>query len=120
MKKQNLEIGQLGENMAKNYLQSKGYIIIDQNYRNKYAEIDLITRDKNKIVFIEVKTRIGERFGRPEDAINKNKTFRLVRNAQAYMAYKHNSCAYRIDVICIVLDGNKEIKRIDHYENITG
>lgn len=119
MKTSNLEIGQLGESMAQDYLQSKGYIIIDQNYKNKYAEIDLIAQDKNTIVFVEVKTRIGERFGSPEDAINRDKTFRLIRNAQAYMAYRHNPCTYRIDVICLVLDENKEIKRIDHYENIT-
>lgn len=119
MKEHNLNIGRLGESIARDYLKKKGYIIIDQNYKNKYAEIDLITRDKDNLVFVEVKTRIGEQFGVPEDAINKDKTRRLVRNAQAYMAYNaKNYKSYRIDAVCIVLDENKQPVRIDHYENI--
>lgn len=120
MKLHNLDIGRLGENIAKEYLEKKGYFIIDQNYKNKYAEIDLIVRYKDNLVFVEVKTRINEQFGLPEQALNRNKMYRLIRNAQAYMAYNaKNYKSYRIDGICIVLDENKQVKRIDHYENIT-
>ena len=119
-KKHNIDIGHLGENIAKEYLEKKGYSIIDQNYKNKYAEIDLIAQYKDNLVFVEVKTRIGEQFGVPENAINRDKTRRLIRNVQAYMAYNaknYKSC--RIDAMCIVLDKDKHIIRIDHYENIT-
>ena len=119
-KKYNLETGKLGENIARKYLEQKGCIIIDQNYKNKYAEIDLIAKDRNSLVFVEVKTRIGERFGTPEDAINKDKMQRLIKNARAYMAIKkQNNMNYRIDAVCIVLDQNKEVERIDHHQNIT-
>ena len=124
--KHNLNIGRLGENIVKEYLEKKGYSIVDQNYKNKYAEIDLIARYKNNLVFVEVKTRIGEQFGIPEDAINRDKLRRLVRNAQVYMMRKNYDLPrgkagmdFRIDAVCIVLDENRQPIRIDHYENIT-
>lgn len=115
----NRNLGQLGENIAKEYLKKKGYKIVEKNCRNKRGEIDLICKEKDSLVFVEVKTRIGEKFGLPEDAINKNKTYRLIRNAQAYIARKGlNMINYRIDAVCIVLDKNKRPIRIGHYENI--
>lgn len=118
MKKFNLETGKLGENIAKNYLQEKGYEILEQNYRNKYAEIDIVAKEKDVMVFVEVKTRIGEQFGTPEDSLNKNKMSRLFRNANMYSARKGFS-SYRIDAICIVLDEERQVQRINHYQNIT-
>ena len=118
MKKYNLEIGYLGENIAKDYLEKKGYFIVDQNYKNKYAEIDLIARHKDNLVFVEVKTRIGEQFGIPEDAINRDKLRRLIRNAQVYMMRKNYDMDFRIDAVCIVLNEDKQPIRVDHYENI--
>ena len=124
IKKYNLEKGNLGESIAKKYLEDKGYKILEQNYRNKYGEIDLIAKEKNNdsLVFIEVKTRIGEQFGIPEDAINFKKKAKLIKNAQAYISWNKkakNFNSYRIDAICIVLDEGEQIKRIDHYENIS-
>ena len=119
MKEHNLNIGRLGENIAKEYLEKKGYSVIDQNYKNKYAEIDLIAKYKNSLVFVEVKTRIGEQFGIPEDAINRKKLRRLIRNAQVYMMKKNYDLDFRIDALCIVLDENEQSVRIDHYENIS-
>ena len=118
MKLHNLDIGHLGEDIARRYLEDKGYSVIDQNYKNKYAEIDLITRHKDNLVFVEVKTRIGEQFGIPEDAINRDKLRRLIRNAQVYMMRKNYDMDFRIDAVCIVLNENKQPIRIDHYENI--
>lgn len=122
MKRYNLKKGKLGEDVARKYLEDKGYIIIGQNYRNKYGEIDLIARDRNNLVFVEVKTRIGEQFGLPEDAINKDKIRRLIRNSQAYLTFNLDKDykTLRIDAICIVIDQDKQVKRINHYQNITG
>lgn len=120
MTQHNLDLGNLGETIAKKYLEDKGYSILEQNYENKYGEIDLIAKDKNILVFVEVKTRIKEQFGLPEDAINKNKIQRIARNAQAYLLRKGLSDReYRIDAICVVLDEKSQVKRVDHYENIT-
>ena len=118
-KTKNLEIGHLGEQIAKIYLQNKGYHIIQENYRTKYAEIDLIVRDRGVLVFVEVRTRKGERFGSPEDSINRSKMRKLIRNAEAYAARMSYVKIYRIDVICIVLDENERSSRITHYKNIT-
>ena len=68
-KTKNLKTGCLGEAIAKKYLQNKGYYIVEENHRTKYAEIDLIARDKGILVFVEVRTRRDERFGSPEDCI---------------------------------------------------
>lgn len=125
MQRHNLDLGYLGESIAKKYLGEKGYKILEQNCKNKYGEIDLICQvgaihESPTLVFVEVKTRIGEQFGTPEDAINRNKIRRLIRNAQIYIARtKHNMVKYRIDAVCIVIDENKQLKRINHYENIS-
>ena len=102
--------------MAAKYLEDKGYEIIERNCRNRRGEIDLICKKGGEYVFVEVKTRIGENFGLPEDAINSNKIRRLIRNAQSYMAFKKES--YEIDAVCIVLNENGILSRITHYENI--
>ena len=117
--KYKLTIGRLGEDIAISYLKQKGYQIIECNYRTKYAEIDLIARRKNVLVFIEVRTRVGERFGSPEESIKSDKLYRLVKNSQAYMARRNYNKEYRIDAICIVLNKNHGPKRINYYENIT-
>lgn len=119
----NFKLGQLGEEIAKDYLQKKGFDILEHNCKNKYGEIDLVCKGKDGIIFVEVKTRIGELFGGPEGSLNKNKIRRLIKNAQAYMAWRvkpSELSSYRIDAVCVVLDQDKKIKRIDHYQNITG
>lgn len=110
----NRELGILGEDIAVNYLEEKGYNIIERNYKNKWAEIDLICSQNKTTVFVEVKTRLGERFGLPEDAIDSEKVGRIIR-AASYMAHG----PYRIDAICIVLGKENKVERINHYENIT-
>lgn len=122
MTQHNKSLGKIGEDMAKEFLENKGYKIVEQNCRNKYGEIDLVCEQGKKLVFVEVKARIGEQFGLPEDAINRNKIKRLIKNSQAYMAYRAPRDAiymYRIDAVCIVLDQALGLKRINHYENIT-
>ena len=120
MKLHNKTVGKIGEDMARDFLKGKGYDIIKQNCQNRWGEIDLVCERDNSTVFVEVKTRIGEQFGLPEDAINKNKINRMIKNAKAYMAYKTNNIyGYRIDAVCIVFDENNNLIRINHYENIT-
>jgi putative endonuclease len=119
MKGHNKNLGEAGENLAVDYLEERGYKIIERNFQNKWGEIDIVAEDKNEdiIVFVEVKTRIGEKFGLPEDAINKNKMNKLIKNADAYMRFKKNQ--YRIDAICVVLNEEYNLERINYYKNIT-
>jgi len=115
-----LDTGRRGEEIAKEYLEKKGYKIIEQNYKTKYAEIDLIARQKEDLVFVEVRTKTGEDSGSPEETINKKKLKKLLGNAIAYVARTKWKNAYRIDGICIVLKKDHSLERLNHYENITG
>ena len=115
----NLKTGHLGETIAKRYLQRKGFKIIEENYRTKFAEIDLIAKLKDALVFIEVRTKVGTQFGIPEQSLSRRKINKVVKNAQMYMKYKQYGGKYRIDAVCVVLNENKKLLRVDHYENIT-
>ncbi len=117
MRGHNKNLGEIGENLAVDYLKEKGYEILERNFQNKWGEIDIVAEKDDIMVFVEVKTRIGEQFGLPEDAINKNKKLKMIKNAKAYMKYKNDQ--YRIDAICVVLDKECNLKRINHYKNIT-
>jgi len=114
-----LEVGKMGEDIARRFLEKQGHKIIEQNYRTKYAEIDLVAKKGNDLVFIEVRTKIGENFGTPEETINYDKKRKLLRNALAYVSRKKWKGPYRIDAICIVLKSDYSVERLNHYENIT-
>jgi putative endonuclease len=125
------EVGKIGEELAVELLRRKGYQIIARNYRRKWCEVDVIARYPGKknifrkskertLVFVEVKTRVGERFGSPEESIDWKKRKQLVRSAEAYVSFNNYQGSYRIDGIFVVLNDNWKPVRIDHYENITG
>ena len=112
------EVGRLGEELARKYLKKKGYKILEQNYRTRYAEIDLVARHKDVLVFVEVRTKIGERFGTPEETLNARKLQKVKRNAFSYASRVKWNKLYRIDAVCIVLAADHTVQRIAHYENI--
>lgn len=119
------KVGQIGEQLAREYLQKQGYKIIEQNYRTRYAEIDLVAERKpgffakKELVFVEVRTKVGEQWGSPEDTLNREKLWKVRQNAQAYLAFKNWPGAAKIDAICIVLKPNLEVLRLTHHKNIT-
>ena len=118
MKEFNLKTGQMGEAIAREYLKKKGYKILAQNFKTKYAEIDLIARQKNEMVFVEVRTKRGEIFGTPEESLNRKKMIKLRKNAWAYVGRIGWQGAYRLDAVCVVLKQDNSAQRINHYENI--
>jgi len=111
-------IGKEGENIAREYLKSKGYKIFEYNYRTKRAEIDIIAKYKNILVFVEVRTKHHEQFGSPEETIGYKKRMMLQRNAIAYIHRVKYDGPCRIDAVCLVIDLSGGLQRIDHYENI--
>lgn len=119
MTRDNLEVGRIGEELAKKYLQKKGYRIIEQNYRTRYAEIDLVAKQKDVLVFVEVRTKVGERFGTPEDTLNWKKLRKVKRNAESYASRVKWKKLYRIDAVCVVLREDYTVQRFEHYENIS-
>lgn len=114
----NLSTGKLGEKIAEDYLKKRGYKIIDRNFKTKYGEIDLVCLRGNKLIIIEVRTKIGENFGSPEDSLNKNKLRKIWLNARNYSAGKKWRGDVNIDAVCIVLNSDKIVERIAHYQNI--
>ncbi|MBU2265384.1 YraN family protein [Patescibacteria group bacterium] len=118
MKDFNLQTGRLGEGIAKEYLEKKGYNIIEQNYRTKYAEIDLVAKQGKELVFVEVRTKRGDMFGTPEDSLSRKKMLKLRKNAWVYVAKTGWKGVYQIDAICIVLKPDNTTERLEHYENI--
>lgn len=119
MMKKNQFIGALGEKIAADFLEKKGLAIIDHNFYTRVGEIDLIARDGDKIVFVEVKTRKGEDLGLPEEAINFSKQEKIVRAAHYYL-WQNDLLdkEYRFDAVSIILDEANQPKRIDYYANI--
>lgn len=113
----NQEIGILGERLAVKYLKNKQYIILDRNYRCKQGEMDIIAKDNEEIVFIEVKTRTTIKFGRPAEAVNYIKREHLQNIARYYLYTKKiTKIPIRFDVIEIYL-GNKEYA-VNHIKQI--
>lgn len=107
------EIGQNGENIAEDYLKNEGYSIITRNFRTNQGEIDIIARDKQEIVFIEVKTRSNLKYGNPSEAVDQNKQNHIKMVAQYYIHKYHlYNCYIRFDVIEVYYRKGKY--RINH------
>lgn len=118
MKEFNLETGKIGEEIARKYLEKKGYKIIEQNYKTKYGEIDLVAQKGKELVIVEVRTKIGDLYGTPEESLTKKKLKKLWLNTVAYVNKNKWQKDYRVDAVCIILRPNKEVDRLEHYENI--
>ena len=117
MKKSRQLLGHWGETLAAVYLEDKGYLIIERNYRTPYGEIDLVAQHKNDLVFVEVKTRTTDIYGLPEESITKQKREHLIAAAQAYLQNSANPDRnWRIDVIAIRKLKSKTNPEIIHFE----
>ena len=95
-------LGDIGEEMAVELLENLNYEIIERNYRFGHGEIDIIAKDNDELVFVEVKTRKNLEFGYPEHAVTKSKQKQIRRIVEAYL-YEREVSDYdcRIDVIAI-------------------
>jgi putative endonuclease len=96
------ELGAKGEEIAVRYLKSRGYRIVERNYRNRLGEIDIIAEHGDDLVFIEVKTRSDILFGSPFESVTKQKQKQLSKVALQYISKKncHNRPS-RFDVVGI-------------------
>ena len=112
------DIGILGEKLAKDFLERKGYHIIETNYRSPEGEIDIIARHGDFLVFVEVRTKSSLKFGSPEESITPAKMQRIRTAATYYhQAHSHLPPLWRIDVVAIELSPNKKPSRIELIEN---
>ena len=111
-------LGRWGEAIAAEYLAERGYTILEHNARTPYGELDLIARQGDALVFIEVKTRASRSLGPPEISVTQTKQAHLLSAAKSYLQERpHLQYEWRIDVIAILrLPGQKA--QIEHFENI--
>lgn len=111
------ELGAAGEEAAARFLAAKGYLILTRGYRKRGGEIDLIARDGQYLVFVEVKSRRGASFGRPAEAVTPYKQKRILRMAALYLQQTgqwEKPC--RFDVMEITLADDAAF-RINHIIN---
>jgi len=114
-----LESGQLGESAAAEFLEKKGWRIVERNWRSGRSEVDIIAWDDEEIlVFVEVKTRTGENsgFGSPEEFVDAKKQYMLARAAGIYMESIDYEWEIRFDVVAVILAIGK-VMEIRHIED---
>lgn len=116
-------LGNAGERYAERLLVARGFTIVARQWRRPEGEFDLVALDGAELVFVEVRTRRGARFGTPEESIGADKAGRLVRLADHFLVAhpEYEARVWRIDLVAIELGADGGIARADHYINaVTG
>jgi putative endonuclease len=111
-------VGRVGERLAANTLEERGYRILEQNFRCQYGEIDLVAEEGEDLVFVEVKTRRGTACGLPEEAVTSRKARKLQEVAACYLDV-HNlpECSWRIDVVAVQFSSAGKLEEIRVYQH---
>ena len=116
---QRRQTGRHGEDIAASFLTGKGCKIIERNWRCAVGELDLVVADGDTLVFVEVRTRSGSRFGLAEESITPTKQARLIELAQTYLQESVASPqSWRIDVVTVQL--GRTGPQVNHIENAVG
>lgn len=111
-----LLLGKEGERLAERFLEKKGYKLLERNYRCTAGELDLIVLDRRVIVFVEVKTRTGQGFGTPFEAVEFRKQRKIIQAAQFFLVEKGlQQRDARFDVVGVSWVGREPV--VEHIEN---
>jgi len=114
---EHLRRGRIGETAARKHLRRQGLKFLTANYRSPRGEIDLVFRDGDCLVFIEVKARSSEQWGRPASAVDAERRSRLTRAGLDYLARLRNPMVkVRFDIVEVLLDGHR-VTEIRHLPN---
>jgi len=114
----NMRLGTFGEHAASEHLSGKGMRLLTKNYRTPRGEIDLVFRDLDCLVFVEVKTRSEGARTRPADAVDVRKQQRISRAAETYLRRIDASRpVWRFDVVEVLIEGER-VSRIEHLKNV--
>ena len=112
--------GKMGEEASVKLLEKKGYKVLERNYRTRFGEIDVVCLKGNTVVFVEVKSKTGERFGEPWEMIDKRKLGQVERIAKMYLIKRRlGDMLCRIDVVGVWLREEK-VERLKHWEDVGG
>jgi len=118
MTKRNKQIGAWGEQAAADYLVEHGYKIVARNVRTPYGEIDIVARQGEMMIFVEVKTRTSKKMGLPEESVTPRKQEHMLAAAEHY-AVEYGIDHWQVDVLAV--EGKPGMKPvITHFENAIG
>jgi putative endonuclease len=126
LKSKTSQTGAEGERIAAHFLEGKGYVVLEMNYRKPWGEIDIIAEKDRVVHFIEVKAVSGDLESlsrennsyRPEEQIHPAKLKKVMRTAQLYMAYKDDDREYQIDAVGVIMDPSTRKARCRLFEQI--
>lgn len=110
-----VDYGKTGEQMATRYLEEAGYVILDRNYRRRQQEVDIIALDHDELAVIEVKSRTENTLLAPEEAVDHRKRQHIIRVANNYVLRHHRTEPVRYDIIAIT--GHGAEAQIRHIKN---
>ena len=114
----NKDIGSFGEALARDYLISKGYKILNMNFRNKFGEIDIICKKNNLLIFCEIKSRYTDTFGSPIESITYYKQRQIIKLSEIYLLYKkYQNYNVRYDVIEIIFNNKNASFKLNHLKD---
>jgi putative endonuclease len=118
MKGARKRLGDAGEEIATRELVRRGYVVRERNWRCPEGELDIVAEQGEALVFVEVRTRRGDRFGTPEESITLAKRAHLIAAAQAYLqAHSLQDRDWRIDVVAVEMSDRGQLQRVDVIEN---
>lgn len=115
-------LGDLGERHARRFLEAAGYEFLAANWRCAGGELDLVMRDGDEIVFVEVKTRHGEDMGRAEESVSPAQVRRLLTAADDFLGAHPvlGDPVWRLDTVAITLGTDGTVRRLSHLVNALG
>jgi putative endonuclease len=112
-------LGELGERLAERWLGGRGWRVLHRRFRSGHRDIDLVVERDGTVAFVEVKTRRGDRFGDPVEAVHWRKQRELTRSARVWLdRFGRSNQTYRFDVVGVLVTGERV--RIRHVENAFG
>ena len=114
----NKDIGSFGEALARDYLISKGYKILNMNFRNKFGEIDIICKKNNLLIFYEIKSRYSNSFGSPIESITCYKQKQIIKLSELYLiSKKYYNFNVRYDIIEVIFNTITSSHIINHVQD---
>jgi putative endonuclease len=111
------ELGRRGEDVAVEYLQNKGLVVLDRNWRCRDGEIDVVASEPGRLVVCEIKTRSGTRYGEPAEAVTPLKANRIRAVTRAWLAaHTTDWCPIRFDVVAVLIRPGRPVT-LQHFED---
>jgi putative endonuclease len=111
------KLGQWGEELAAARLEERGYVVHERNWRCPAGEIDIVAEAGRCLVFVEVRTRRGRKYGTPEESVTPAKQAKLVELAQTYLQEHRWDGDWRIDVVAVEMTSGGKLLRVELIKN---